>query len=409
MNSARKWGISTVLLGIAAVVVVCSIAVVFYEYGKESGSGAALPQGAAAEPGASEIRGADAVALERARFHAPLGIAADDAGNVYVVDSGHNTMRKITPAGGVATLAGAGETDIFEEPHGIATDGAGNVYVSDFRDNTVRKITPEGEVILLAGASEVAGSDDGTETDANFNRPAGIAADRAGNVYVADSSNHTIRKITPEGAVTTLAGKAGVAGHADGTGAAATFRMPFGIAIDNAGNVYVADSFNHTIRRITPAGVVSTLAGTAGVEGHADGTGTAASFSSPGGLALDGANNLYVADSGNNTIRKITPAGMVTTVAGAAKESGYADGAAAGARFNTPHSIAIDRAGNLYVTDMDNNAIRKITPAGGVSTLAGNPDEQDEVQGDDYGPDEAPGDGPAPNADNAEPTEGEGE
>ena len=178
------------------------------------------------------------------------------------------------------------------------------------------------------------GSADGTGSAARFNDPDGVAVDGAGNVYVADTFNDTIRKITPAGVVTTLAGSPGQVGSADGTGSAARFNDPEGVAVDAAGNVYVADTRNDTIRKITPAGVVTTLAGSPGQAGSADGTGSAARFDFPNGVAVDGAGNVYVADAGNDTIRKITPAGVVTTLAGTAGQSGSADGTGSAARFN---------------------------------------------------------------------------
>ena len=160
--------------------------------------------------------------------------------------------------------------------------------------------------------------------------------DSAGNVYVADSANNTIRKVTPAGVVTTLAGLAGSCGSADGTGSAARFYCPAGVAVDSAGNVYVADMHNNTIRKVTPAGVVTTLAGLAGSPGSADGTGSAARFNDPYGVAVDSAGNVYVADTGNNTIRKVTPGGVVTTLAGLAGSAGSADGTGSAARFDYP-------------------------------------------------------------------------
>ena len=221
------------------------------------------------------------------------------------------------------------------------------------------------------------GYSDGIESAARFSLPSGIAVDSAGNVYVADYENSTIRKITPGGVVSTLAGLAGFAGSADGTGSAAQFSHPSGVAVDSAGNVYVADTGNHTIRKVTPAGVVTTLAGNAFIisdgfprGGYADGTGSAARFNYPTGVAVDSAGNLYVAD-GNNTIRKVTPAGVVTTLAGLAGGVGSEDGTGIGARFNLPHGVAADSTSNVYVADTENHIIRKVTPAGVVTTLAG--------------------------------------
>ncbi len=330
--------------------------------------------------GTAGVSGSTDATGAAASFQSPYGVAADSAGNVYVADFGNSTIRKITPAGVVSTLAGTagvfGSTDAtgaaasFFFPNGVATDSAGNVYVADTGNHTIRKITPAGVVSTLAGTAGVSGSTDATGAAASFQSPYGVAVDNAGNVYVADFGNSTIRKITPAGAVSTLAGTAGVFGSADAIGAAASFQSPTGVATDSAGNVYVADTGNHTIRKITPAGAVSTLAGTAGVRGHADGIGAAASFRYPDGVATDSAGKVYVADTGNYTIRKITSAGAVSTLAGTAGV-GHADGAGAAASFQSPYGVAADNAGNVYMADFGNSTIRKITPAGAVSTLAG--------------------------------------
>ncbi len=274
--------------------------------------------------------------------------------------------------GTVTTFAGGsrGSTDgtgadaRFNYPEEVAVDGDGNVYVAGGGDHTIRKITPAGVVTTLAGVAESSGSTDGTGTDARFNFPYGVAVDRDGNVYVADRDNHTVRKVTPAGVVTTLAGTAGSSGSDDGTGADARFNYPRGVAVHRDGNVYVADRDNHTIRKITPAGVVTTLAGAAGSYGSTDGTGTAARFSGPHGVAVDGDGNVYVADAYNHTVRKVTPAGVVTTLAGTAGSSGLADGTGPLARFNSPAAVAVDGDGNVYVTDRNNHAIRTVTPAG---------------------------------------------
>ncbi len=235
-------------------------------------------------------------------------MAVDGAGNVYVSDLGNYKIRKITSAGVVTTLAAS-----FSNPEGVAVDSAGNIYVADAPyfnfsgtysgGNTIEKITPSGVASTLAGLSGSKGSADGTGSDARFDTPLSVAVDGAGNVYVADSGNSTIRMITPSGIVSTLAGLAGSSGSTDGTGSDARLISPGGVAVDSAGNVYVADMRNYTIRMITPSGIASSLGGRAGSVGSTDGTGSEARFSFPSGVAVGSAGNVYVADSGNNTIR----------------------------------------------------------------------------------------------------------
>ncbi|MCG2792971.1 MAG: T9SS type A sorting domain-containing protein [Weeksellaceae bacterium] len=300
-----------------------------------------------------------------AQFNYPYGVATDASGNVYVADAANWKIRKITPAGVVTTFAGStkgyadgtGTAAKFDSPLGVAVDASGNVYVTDSEINIIRKITPAGVVTTLAG-STFFGYADGTGTAAHFSHTSGVAVDVSGNVYVGDFNNCRIRKITPAGVVTTLAG--GGQGYADGTGTAAMFNFPTGVAVDTSGNVYVADYSNHKIRKITPAGVVTTLAGS--TQGDADGTGTAAQFSYPTGVAVDVSGNVYVADFNNHRIRKISPLGVVTTLAGSTK--GYAiDGIGTAAQFNDPYGVATDASGNVYVTDNGNHKIRKITGA----------------------------------------------
>jgi pimeloyl-ACP methyl ester carboxylesterase/sugar lactone lactonase YvrE len=313
-------------------------------------------------------------------FQYPVSVSGDSAGNLYVADTSGNTIDKITPAGLVSTLAGttgvagaqdgAGSSALFNQPGGVAVDDAGNLYVADTGNATIRKITPNGTVSTLAGSPTSRGNQDGSGSAASFSSPAGVAVDGAGNVYVADAFNATIRKITAAGAVSTLAGSAMNRGDADGTGPAAQFNYPNGVAVNAAGNLYVADTYNDTIRQITPAGVVTTLAGSAGISGAVDLAGRSALFNQPCGIAVDSAGNLYVADTGNGTIRRITPGGAVSTVAGMAGVAGLGDGAGTSALFNQPHGLWLDAAGNLYVADTGNAVLRRIATDGTVTTPA---------------------------------------
>ncbi len=342
----------------------------------------------------------------QARFSTPSGIVADSSGNTFVADRGNHTIRKVTPDGFVSTYAGtagaSGSSDgtgaaaRFNSPRGLAIDASGTIYVADDGNHAIRKVAPGGVVTTLAGLSGFPGSTDDTGSLARFTNPAAVAVDSDGNVYVADDGNHTIRKITPAGAVTTVAGTAGSIGSTDATGFNARFAYPTGIAVDANGTLYVADRYNDTVRTITTDGVVTTLAGVPGGQGSTDGTGTIARFNGPSDVAVDQNGNVFVADTGNHTIRKIAPGGVVTTVAGTAGLAGATNGtavvalletprgflatlagadvalAADTALFNNPAAIAVDGDGNVYVADSGNNTIRIIT-TGVVSTVAGVP------------------------------------
>ncbi|PLP97553.1 hypothetical protein CYJ10_26965 [Cupriavidus pauculus] len=296
------------------------------------------------------------------------GTATANVSNVGVACTTANAkVSTLAGSGSSGAANGIGAAASFYFPFGVAVDASGNVYVADQGNNLIRKITPTGVVSTLAGSGS-SGSADGTGAAASFSYPYGVAVDASGTVYVADTFNHEIRKITSTGVVSTLAGS-GSSGSADGTGTAASFSTPFGVAVDASGNVYVADQGNQLIRKITPTGVVSTLAGS-GSLGSTDGIGTAASFNAPSGIAVDASGNVYVVDQGSHAIRKITPTGVVSTLAGSGS-SGSADGIGTAASFSSPFGVAVDASANVYVADQGSHAIRKITPAGVVSTLAG--------------------------------------
>jgi sugar lactone lactonase YvrE len=312
-----------------------------------------------------------------ARFQDITALAVDGAGNVYAADGGSNTIRKITAAGVVTTLAGTagmwgsvdgvGAAARFGTPSGVAVDGLGNVYVADASNEIIRKVTADGVVTTLAGTSGAVGIVDGIGAAARFDSLGGIAVDAAGNIYVTDLQS--VRKLTPAGVVTMLAGQPHIMGSVDGVGAGARFDHPTGVAVDASGTLYVVDNAGDTVRKIDASGAVSTFVGSA--PGSADGTGGAATFHNPEGAAIDGAGNIYIADTSNDTIRKISAAGVVTTLAGSAGVSGSADGVGSAARFYWPTAVAVDGVGNVYVADTQNSTIRKITPAGLVTTIAG--------------------------------------
>jgi PKD repeat protein len=339
-----------------------------------------------------------------AQFYWPAGVAEDSHTNLYVVDRYEGTIRMITPAGtnwAVTTIAGtpggaprdADGTNgaaKFDDPVGIAVDTNGNLYVGEYNGSTIRKITPVGTnwvVTTIAGRSEDYDYADGTNGAALFNGPENLTVDNQGNLYVADSDNSVIRKVTPVGTnwvVTTIAGQPFQPGYADGMNNAASFYIPYGLALDGAGNLYVSDDDygfgGATIRKITPVGpnwVVATIAGNGTVGGSADGTNRAALFSHPLSITVDDAGNIYVADSGNDTIRKISPSGtnwVVSTIAGVAGTSRSADGTGTNALFSEPWGAVVDYAGNLFVTDFGSATLRLgLVPALPSAGFSGTP------------------------------------
>ncbi len=270
-------------------------------------------------------------------------------------------------SGSSGFLNGLKDQASFNQPMDVKADQSGNLFIVDFNNHAIRKIAPDGQVTTFAG-SGTAGNADGQGTAASFNSPVFIDLDGDGNIIVPDLSNNIIRKITPDGLVTTIAGS-GSASSVDGNGLAVSFHFPYGIAIASDGTIYISETGSHSIRKIANDGTVTTLAGS-GSPGYVDGTGSAASFSRPTGLALDADDNLYVADEGNYRIRRVTPAGVVTTFAGSGAQ-GRVNGSANNASFTSVAGLHFGSNGVLYVADRSNNLVRQIDSSGQVSDFAG--------------------------------------
>lgn len=313
-----------------------------------------------------------------ARFSYPYGLTFSGS-DIYVADTGNYAIRKIDSTGITSTIAGrTGEVGNEDGPAGVARfkslgrisrDSSGNFYVTD--GHKIRKVTSDGSVSTIAGEASNEGDADGNGTAARFNAPVGLAKDSNGNLYVADEGNHTIRQISPGGEVTTYSGTPGVSGNTDGSISEARFSGPTGLAIDSSNNLYVADTYNHTIRRIGANGMVSTVAGSPGQSGAKDGTGSEVRFSLPSAIVIDSNNNLFVADSGNSCIRRIAPSGAVTTYAGGLGLFGIANGVGNNARFGSLTGLAIDASDNLYALDSSIHTVRKISTDRNVTTFAG--------------------------------------
>lgn len=298
-----------------------------------------------------------------ATFHFPEDIAFDKNDNFYITDVLNKVIRRLN-AGQVSTFAGTGDFDIvngnstaakFKSPYSVTVDGNGNVYSSDDNDPRIRKITPSGEVTTYAGTA-ISGFADGKADEAQFRAGSYIATDASGNVFVSDGVNNRIRRISTTGQVNTFAGS-GTSGFNEGSGSIAQFSFPGGITVDRQGNIYVADRGNFRIRKITSGGIVSTLAGS-GTQGTKDGSPAEAQFTlDMRDLVIDVDGNLYLSDL--DRIRKITPQGVVSTIAGST--AGFEDGDGSSAKFNFPNGMTINGRGDIFIADLANNRIRKLT------------------------------------------------
>ncbi len=319
----------------------------------------------------------------------PDGLAVDAAGNLFIADTFNHRIRRVSPDDIISTVAGNGIRGFsgdggpatnasLANPDGLAVDAAGNLFIADTFNHRIRRVSPDGIISTVAG-SEFGGffsGDGGPATDASLAFPQGVAVDAAGNLFVADTFNHRIRQVSPDGIISTVAGN-GIRGLSGDGGPAtnASLANPDGLAVDAAGNLFIADSSNHRIRRVSPDGIISKVAGSefGGFFSGDGGPATNAAVAFPRGLALDTAGNLFIADTLNFRIRRVSPDGIISTVAGNGTERFSGDGGAAtSASLVRPQAVAVDAAGNLFIADTFNHRIRQVSPDGIISTVAGN-------------------------------------
>ncbi len=332
-----------------------------------------------------------------AQLDGPNGLALDAAGNLYIADKNNNRIRVVSTDGGIATIAGNGAAGFWGDegtardaalnnPEGVALDAAGNLYIADTLNNRVRRVTADGTIKTFAGVGHgnVFG-DNGPAVAAGLVLPTGVAVDRLGKVYISDFGNSRIRVVSPPGIISTVAGDAnGAPLIGDQNAISAALNGPTGVAVDSQGNVYFTEGSigsgtglaegDFRVWKVTADGVLNVLAGTGLASYSGDGGSSAtAQLDNPSSVALDTAGNLYIADTRNHRIRKVTPAGIISTVAGSGVKGFSGDrGAAVGAQLNSPQGIAVDPNGNLLIADTGNSRIRRVTPEGTIDTIAGN-------------------------------------
>jgi trimeric autotransporter adhesin len=324
--------------------------------------------------------GGDGGQASFAQLNSPNNAAVDSAGNLYIADADNHRIRKVAPDGVIITFAGDGNkghsgdggqaaSARINRPTAVAVDSSGNLFIADTENHRIREVATDGVITTVAGNGKSGFSGDGgLAISAQLDRPDGVAVDAAGNLYITDMGNARIRKVSPAGVITTVAGGDWVLGSTIGDGGPATSARlwrPVGIAVDSAGNLYIADTQHNRIRKVTPAGIITTVAGNGG--GNYSGNGrkaTKVGLSFPAGVAVDAADNLYITARFNDSVRKVTPEGLITTIAGNG-ERGYGGdgGKAVSAQLYDPMGVAVDSSGNIYIADTGNHRIRKVTPS----------------------------------------------
>ena len=332
--------------------------------------------------------GGDGGPAVEAQLSIPKGVAVDGSGNLYITDTGNHRIRRVDPSGTITTIAGTGEPGFTLErgsataaqlssPSGVAVDRSGNLYIADTGNHRIRRVDPSGIITTIVGTGDSGYSGDGgLGIQAQLDSPSGVAVDHAGNLYIADTGNHRIRRVDSTGAITTVAGT-GEQNFVKDNGPAvdAWLDSPSGVAVDHVGNLYIADTGNHRIRRVDASGTISTVAGT-GEGSYAyrgeGGPAVVADLRHPGGVAVDSSGNLYIADTVNHGIRRVDLSGIITTIAGTG-DGGYSGdgGPAVLAKIWRPSDVAVDHAGNLYIADTWNHRIRRVDTSGTISTVAG--------------------------------------
>jgi uncharacterized protein (TIGR03437 family) len=314
-----------------------------------------------------------------ASLYDPVGVTLDASGNLFIADDYHNRIREVSASGIITTVAGNG-TNSFSGDGGPATsaslnfapgvtlDASGNLFIADFDNNRIRKVSANGIITTVAGnGSQGFSGDGGPATSASLYGPFGVALDASGNLFIADSENNRIRKVSTSGTITTVAGNGtyGVFSGDGGPATSASLNLPIAVTVDSSGNLFIVDAQNNRIRMVSASGIITTVAGngTRGFSGDG-GPATSASLFSPFGAAVDSSGNLFIADGNNNRIRKVSANGIITTVAGSGNQGFSGDGGpATSASLYLPNSVAVDSAGNIFIGDTGNNRIRKVSPS----------------------------------------------